>query len=224
LFIGHFAPAFVAAALGPRAPKLGTAFVAAQLVDWAFFVFAMIGLEKMRIEPGATEMVPFDLYYVPYTHSLLGAAVWAIGFAVIIAITQKNTLGGVLAGLVVVSHWLLDLVAHRPDLTIAGGERTYGFGLWNYPVIAMPLEIGITLAAGVFYLRRTRGPIGPPLVLLGSLLLLQAVNWFGPEPTEAGLFVYVQALIAFGVLTIIAAWVGENRYFVLRGGLATPSG
>ncbi|MEM7690671.1 MAG: hypothetical protein AAF291_16785 [Pseudomonadota bacterium] len=223
MFIGHFAPAFVASALGPRAPSLGVTFVAAQLVDWAFFIFAIVGIEKMRIEPGATVMVPFDLYYVPYTHSLLGSAVWAAVFALIVLIAKRNALAGLLAGLVVLSHWLLDLVAHRPDLTLMGSEPHYGLGLWNYPMVAMPLEIGLVLGSLYFYLRRTRGPAGPPAVLLLTLLVLQAINWFGPEPTEANLFLHLQALIAFGVLTLLAAWVGENRQFVRRGGLAAPS-
>ncbi|MEM6584455.1 MAG: hypothetical protein AAF692_01745, partial [Pseudomonadota bacterium] len=98
MFIGHFAPAFVASALGPRAPALGTTFLAAQLVDWAFFTFAILGVEKMRIEPGATVMVPYDLYFFPYTHSLLGAAIWAVVFALIILIAQRNALAGLLAG------------------------------------------------------------------------------------------------------------------------------
>ncbi len=130
MFIGHFAPAFVAASLGPRAPKLGTAFVAAQLVDWAFFGLALLGVEKMRIEPGATVMVPFDLYHMPYTHSLLGSGLWALAFALIVGLSTRNSLGAVLAGLVVMSHWLLDWVAHRPDLTLAGGEAA----VWPWPV------------------------------------------------------------------------------------------
>ena len=223
MFIGHFAPAFVAAAVSPRAPRLGTLFVAAQLVDWGFFSLAIAGIERMRIDPDATVMVPFDLYHMPYTHSLAGTGLWALGCALVIMLWQRNAMGGLLAGLVVLSHWVLDWLTHRPDLTLAGGDKAYGLGLWNYPYIAMPLEIGITLAAFVFYVRRTRGPIGPPLVLLGVMLALQAINWFGPEPVEAGFYLYVQALIAFAVMTVFAAWVGENRYFVRRGGLAAPS-
>jgi len=224
MFIGHFAPAFVASSLGPRAPGLGVTFVAAQLVDWAFFGLAIVGVEKMRIEPGATVMVPYDIYFYPYTHSLLGAGIWAVAFALIILIAQKNALAGLLAGLVVVSHWVLDWVAHRPDLTLMGSEPFYGLGLWNYPAAAMPIEVVMCLGGLFFYIKRTRGPAGPPIVLLLTLLILQAINWFGPEPTEAGLFLHLQALIAFGVLTLIAAWVGENRQFVRRGGLAAPSG
>nr|WP_298927599.1 hypothetical protein [uncultured Erythrobacter sp.] len=223
MFIGHFAPAFVAAALGPRAPKLATTFVAAQLVDWGFFGLALAGVEKMRVEPGATAMVPFDLYHMPYTHSLAGTGIWAVAFALIVMLWSRNVFGGFLAGLVVMSHWFLDWLTHRPDLTMAGGEATYGLGLWNYPAIAMPLEIGITLAAFLFYIRRSRGPIGQPLILLVILLAMQAVNWFGPEPEAAGPFLYIQALVAFAIVTGIAAWVGENRYFVHRGGLAAPS-
>ena len=223
MFIGHFAPAFVAAAVSPRSPGLGTLFVAAQLVDWGFFSLAILGVEKMRIEPGATEMVPFDLYHMPFTHSLLGTSLWALGLALLIWIFRRNAVGGLIAGLVVASHWLLDWITHRPDLTLAGGGETYGLGLWNHPAIAMPLEIGITLAAFLFYVRRTRGPIGQPLILIGVMLALQAINWFAPHPAEVSVFLYVQALIAFGIMTAIAAWVGENRYYKLRGGLAAGS-
>lgn len=223
MFIGHFAPAFVAAAINPREPKLATMFVAAQLVDWGFFTLAAFGVEKMRVEHGATAMVPFDLYYMPYTHSLLGTGLWAVAFALIVLILYRNALGAFLAGLVVLSHWVLDWITHRPDLTIAGGEHTLGLGLWNYPAIAMPLEIGITLAAFAFYLHRTRGPAGPPAILLMALLFFQAINWFGPEPQSAGLPLYLQALLAFAILTGLAWWVGENRYFTRRGGLAVSS-
>lgn len=223
MFIGHFAPALVAAALGPRAPKLATTFLAAQLVDWGFFGLALAGVEKMQVDPAATAMVPLDFYHMPYTHSLAGTGIWAVAFALIVMLWSRNAVGGILAGLVVMSHWVLDWVTHRPDLTMAGGEATYGLGLWNYPAIAIPLELAITLAAFIFYMRRSRGPIGPPLILLTVLLVFQAINWFGPAPTEAGPFLYIQSLFAFAVLTGIAAWVGENRYFVLRGGLAAPS-
>jgi len=221
MFIGHFAPAFVAAAAYSRGPKLGTYFLAAQLVDWGFFSLAMVGIEKARIDPEATVMVPFDLYYMPYTHSLAGTAVWALALAVVVAIWHRDSLAGLLSALVVVSHWVLDWITHRPDLTLAGGPEMYGLGLWNYPEIAMPLEIGITLAAFAFYMKRSRGPAAQPLILMGVLLLFQAINWFAPHPAEMGLLVYVQALLAFAVTTAIAVWVGKNRYFTYRGGLAS---
>lgn len=220
MFIGHFAPAFIAAAVSPDRPRLGTMFVAAQLIDWGFFALALVGVENMRIDPTASVMVPFDLYDMPYTHSLIGAAVWAAACLGVVAIHQRNLAVGMLAGMVVLSHWLLDWVVHVPDLTFDGTPPKFGLGLWNYPWVAIPLELGLTLGAFVFYVRRTRGPAGPPLVLLAVLLVLQAVNWFAPHPEEAGPFLYLQALIAFGLLTGVAVWVGENRWFRKRGNLA----
>jgi hypothetical protein len=220
MFIGHFAPAFIAAAVSPDRPRLGTMFVAAQLIDWGFFTLALVGIEAMRIDPEASVMVPFDLYHMPYTHSLLGAAIWAGAFFGVVAIRQRDVRLGALAGLVVLSHWLLDFVVHVPDLTLDGSPPRLGLGLWNLPWIAIPLELGMTAGALAFYVRRTRGPAGPPLVLAGVMLLFQLVNWFAPHPGSAGPFLYIQALVAFGALTAVAAWVGENRWFRKRGGLA----
>jgi hypothetical protein len=221
MFIGHFAPAFIAAAVTPERPRLGAMFVAAQLVDWGFFTLAMFGAEAMRIDPAASVMVPFDLYHMPYTHSLLGAAIWAAAFLGVIAVWRRDLGVGALAGMVVLSHWLLDFLVHVPDLTLDGTPPKLGLGLWNVPWVAIPLELGLTFGALAFYLRRTRGPAGPPLVLAGVMLLFQLVNWFAPHPSAAGPFLYLQALIAFAVLTMLAAWVGENRWFRRRGGLAS---
>jgi hypothetical protein len=223
MFIGHFAPAFIAAAVSPQSPRLATLFVAAQLVDWAFFALALIGVEKLRVDPGASVMVPLDLYYMPYTHSLIGAGIWALLCLGVVAILHRRLVAGALAGSVVLSHWLLDFVVHVPDLTLDGQPPKLGLGLWNYPWVAMPLELALTLGAFAFYLRRSRGPVGPPAVLLGVLLLLQMVNWFAPHPAAAGPFLYLQALLAFAVLTALAVWVGENRRFHRRRGLALSS-
>ncbi|BDI61028.1 hypothetical protein [Qipengyuania nanhaisediminis] len=223
MFIGHFAPAFIAAAAFSRGPKLGTYFIAAQLVDWAFFTLAIVGVEKMRIVPGITAMNPLDLYFMPYTHSLAGTAAWALGFGIVIALWHRDSLAGLLGALVVASHWLLDWLTHRPDLTFAGAGEAYGLGLWNFPEIAIPLELGITLFAFAFYMRRSRGPAAQPVLLLAVLLVMQAVNWFGPEPGAANVFFYLQALVAFAIPTALAVWVGRNRYFTQRGGLAAAS-
>ena len=211
MFIGHFAPAFAAAAISPRAPKLATLFIGAQLIDWAFFTFAIFGIEKMRVEPGATVMVPYDLYHMPYTHSLLGTAIWALAFSTVIIWVRRDALAALLGAFVVLSHWLLDWLTHRPDLSLMGGNDMHGLGLWNFPLIAIPLELGITLGAFYWYVKKTNGPVGPPAILIGVLLIFQAINWFGPHPPFAGPVLYGQALLAFAFATLFAAWVGTTR-------------
>lgn len=222
MFIGHFAPAFAAAAASSRAPKLGTLFIAGQLVDWGFFIFALFGIEKMQIEPGATRMVPFDLYYMPYTHSLLGCAVWAALFGLIVLYRYRDAVASMLASIVVLSHWGLDWLTHRPDLTLAGGERAYGLGMWNYPWLAMSLELIIVLLTFSWFIRRTKGPVGPPVILIVVLLLFQAINWFGPEPEVAGPMLYFTALISYAIVTALAYWVADTRWHKRETGLAAP--
>ncbi|WP_321325722.1 hypothetical protein [uncultured Parasphingorhabdus sp.] len=214
MFIGHFAPAMVAAT-HPRAPGLGTLFVAGQLVDFAFFGLALAGIENFRITPGITEMVPLDLYDMPYTHSLLGSAVWAAGFALLIWLFTRNRTGALIGGAVVLSHWFLDLLVHAPDLTLAGSQPKLGFALWNHPMIEMPLELLLTFGALAFFVARTR-PVAPgsriALVLLAILLaVFQAVNWFAPEPETADANMMITALIAFAVLSAVALLVGKTR-------------
>ncbi len=214
MFIGHFAPAMVAAA-HPKAPGLGTLFVAGQLVDFGFFAFAIAGIENFRITPGITKMVPLDLYHMPYTHSLLGSGIWAAVFALLIWIFTKNRTGALIVGVVVVSHWFLDLLVHAPDLTLAGSPPKFGFGLWNYPAAEMPLEIIITFGALAFFWMKTRStsPKSKYAIALLAVLLavFQTINWFGPPPESANLELKVTGLISFTAAALAAWWVGRTR-------------
>ena len=223
MFIGHFAPAFLARGISEDAPRLGVLFIGAQLTDWALFTLTLGGIEKLRIVPGITAMNPLDLYYMPYTHSLLGTALWAIGFAALIWLGTRSLVAASWAAFVVASHWVLDLLVHRPDLTLAGGTEKYGLGLWNFPIVAIPLELGLLLLAYGFYIARTKGPLLPPLILLAALLLFQALNWFRSEPEHAGASFSATAFLAFGILTALAFWVQSTRWHKNHVGLAVGS-
>ena len=209
MFIGHWAPALVAGTL-KDAPKLGTLFVAAQLVDWGFFALLLTGAEHMRFSPGISAMNPMDLYHMPYTHSLLGSGVFAAGFAALLWLITGNRRAALIGAAVVLSHWFLDLLVHVPDLTLAGSPPKLGLGLWNFPLIEMPLELGITVAALWFYARKMQ-PSGPRMAVLAVvLLLLQAVNWFGPVEPEVTAGTSLLALSAYGLATLSAWWMGKS--------------
>lgn len=212
MFIGHFAPAFVAAAR-PKAAGLGTLFVAAQLVDIGFAALLIPGIEAMRIVPGITAMNPMDLYSMPFTHSLIGALLWAALFGVLVQLVTKRRAAAVGAALVVVSHWFIDLLVHIPDLTLFGAPPKIGLGLWNHPLAAMPLEILLIGAAVVYYARRTRAPSGNfrLWILVGLLALFQAIDWFGPKEPVYSLAIPATMLTAYAVLAAAAAWAGANR-------------
>lgn len=212
MFVGHYSAAFAAAAL-PKAPKLGTLFIAAQLVDFAFFIFVPLGIEHMRVDPATSVMNPFDLYDMPWTHSLLAAFAWAAAFAIVLRVTIGNWTAALIGGAVVVSHWFLDLIVHVPDLTLVGSPPKFGFGLWNHPTIAMPLEIGLLLGSAGLYAVSTRPDNSPRalLILVGVLLLFQAVHWFGPPPAAVDVSLWGLALFVFVIATLLASWVARNR-------------
>lgn len=212
MFIGHFAPALIAAAR-PKAAGLGTLFVAAQLVDIGFAALLVPGIEAMRIVPGITAMNPMDLYHMPYTHSLLGALIWAVIFGVLIRIGTGRKEAAVGAALVVVSHWFIDLLVHIPDLTLAGAPPRLGLGLWNHPLIAMPLEILLIGGAFLHYLRRTKAPGGNRRlwILAGLLAFAQVVDWFGPKEPAYSLVIPATMLFAYALLAGTAAWAGADR-------------
>jgi hypothetical protein len=212
MFIGHFAPALIAAAR-PRTAGLGTMFVAAQLVDIGFAALLVPGVEMMRIVPGITAMNPMDLYHMPYTHSLLGALLWGAMFGALVWLATKRRAAAIGAALVVVSHWFIDLLVHIPDLTLAGAPPKLGFGLWNHPAIAMPLEIALIGGAFFYYARRTQAPTGNRRlwVLAGLLALLQAVDWFGPKEPAYSLAIPATMIFAYALLAGTAAWAGAGR-------------
>lgn len=156
MFIGHYGPSFACKAWKPVVP-LWVLFVAVQLVDIVWAVLVLLGIEKVRIVPGVTATNPFDLYYMPFTHSLPGAIFWSVGAAVVyraVAPAQKWTAAAIVGG-AVFSHWVLDLVVHRPDLPLYDDAYKVGFGLWNYPAIAFLLEIALLFGGIALYLRVT---------------------------------------------------------------------
>ena len=218
MFIGHFAPALIAAAR-PKAAGLGTLFVAAQLVDIGFAALLIPGVEAMRIVPGITTMNPMDLHHMPYTHSLLGALIWAKIFGVIVWFATKRKEAAIGAALVVVSHWFLDLFVHIPDLTLYGMPPKLGLGLWNHPLIAMPLEMLLIGGALLYYMRRTSAPTGNRrLWILAALLAFaQAVDWFGPKEPAYSLAIPATMLFAYALLAGTAAWAGTDRHLRITG-------
>src|SRR3546814_6350326 len=92
----------------------------------------------MRISDWSSDVCSSDLD----THSLLGAMLWGLLFGAAVWFATRRREAAIGAGLVVLSHWLLDLAVHIPDLTLFGAPPRLGFGLWNHPEIEMPLEIG----------------------------------------------------------------------------------
>src|SRR5882757_8599963 len=108
MFIGHYGPAFAGKALEKRLP-LWLLFLAVQWLDVVWSALVMLNVEKLRIVQGLTQGSALDLYYMPYTHGLLGALTISAAFGAVIALFVRErhaALFAVAAG-AVFSHWLL---------------------------------------------------------------------------------------------------------------------
>lgn len=219
MFIGHYGPAYAIKRWQPQV-SLFVLFIAVQLVDVAWSILVLLGVEKVRIVPGITATNPLDLYYMPYTHSLVAAVAWSLAFGVIVAASRtrlRRAVTVLAVAVAVFSHWALDFLVHRPDLPLYGDAAKVGLGLWNFPVIAFALEIALLVGGLALYLGGTRplrrtGAIGP-WVFAAALVGVQAMVFFG-KPPETPAQTAVTALVSYLLLAAIAWWL--DRYRVRR--------
>jgi membrane-bound metal-dependent hydrolase YbcI (DUF457 family) len=140
MFVGHYGVSFAAKRSAASVP-LWVLFIAVQLLDVAWAPLVLVGVEKVRIVPGITASNPLDLYYIPYTHSLVAALLWSAGALVIYRLTMPGarTAAGLAVAGAVFSHWVLDFIVHRPDLPLYDNADKVGLGLWNLPALAFAL-------------------------------------------------------------------------------------
>lgn len=206
MFIGHFAVGFGAKAIAPRV-SLGSLFLAAQFIDLVWPTLLLLGIERVRIDPGATRVTPLDFERYPFSHSLAGVVIWALGFAVVYQLLRRYPRGALVLGAAVVSHWLLDAIVHRADLPLyPGGAARIGLGLWSSLAGTLAVELALFAAGLWLYLRTTKARDATGrwalLGLVVFLLALYAANLFGTAPPN------VEAI----------AWVGQAQWLLVAWG------
>jgi len=222
MFVGHYGVSFAAKAFEHRIP-LWLLFVAVQFVDVLWAVLVLLGIEHVRIVPGITASNPLDLYYMPYTHSLVAAAFWSglalLGYKLL---GSRSSHGAGRAArflaLAVFSHWVLDLVVHRPDLPLYDDVHKLGLGLWNYPMLALALEAGLLFGGLGLYVRSTRGisfrgKYGIPLFGV-AMLVVHCLAFFGPPPPSPSAAAVI-FLSCYLLLALAAFWLEKKRSVVV---------
>lgn len=220
MFVGHYAAALVLRPL-KKSPSLPVLFVGVQLMDILFFGFVLAGTESLRLTPGMTAMNPLDLFNMPLSHGLAGVLIQSALFGLIVAALMgdgQRIVGGLIAGMAVFSHWILDVITHRPDMMLFREIDKIGAGLWNYPFAAMVVETLTVASAFTLFIFATTPRAGTgraALIVLGlGMAVLQCVNWFGPAPnplTTSLDFVAAQGLLAYAILIGLAVWVERAR-------------
>jgi membrane-bound metal-dependent hydrolase YbcI (DUF457 family) len=213
MFLGHYALGLAAKRASPGV-SLGVLFLAAQLADilWPFLL--AVGLEQVRIHPGDTAFTPLEFVSYPYSHSLLLLVVWGLAAGWLLA---RRTRGGVaIVTALVVSHWFLDFVTHRPDMPLYPGSPKFGLGLWNSVGFTVLIELAMYVAGVALYLRATRprdgiGRLGFGLLVSTLLAIYIADAFSSAAPPSVSALTGVAAL--GGVLfTAWSWWADRHRY------------
>lgn len=207
MFVGHYGPSLGLRRASGGVP-LWVLFLAVQLVDVLWAILIMAGVEKVRITPGFTASSPLDLYYMPYTHSLAASAAWAVIFGALAGLVWGRR-GGVVVGLCVISHWILDLPVHVADLPLWGDAHKVGLGLWDRPVIAFALEAGVLFLGTAIYAQHAQNKL-VVWFFAAVMLAIQTTNFVMPPPAEPAPFA-MMALSSY-VAFAAAAWFVEKRW------------
>ncbi len=97
MFIGHFGVGFAAKAVASQV-SLGTAFLAAQFIDLLWPTLLLLGVERVRIEPGITTVTPLNFEHYPVSHSLLAVVGWAVLLGAVYFWRHNSARGAVIVG------------------------------------------------------------------------------------------------------------------------------
>ena len=218
MFIGHFALGLAAKRAAPRV-SLPVLFSAAQLADllWPFLLLA--GAERVRIAPGITAFTPLDFVSYPYSHSLLLLGVWGVLF--VFAYKKVSRAAAVASRTLlalVVSHWVLDFVTHRPDMPIYPGGPKVGLGLWNSVPATVVVEFAMFGVGVWMYLHGTRARDAQGRWGFWALAVFLAVvyiaNISGPPPPSVTA-IWISGIAGGLVLLVWSWWVDRHRDVIL---------
>jgi len=202
--IGHLAVGFAAKRAVPRVP-LGVLLLASIFADALWGAFLLLGLEHARVQPGATAASPLDLYDFPISHSLLGEVLWALLFGGAFFAFKKYRAGAVMLGAIVISHWFLDVIAHRPDMPVFLKGPYLGLGLWNSVPASIIVEEAM-LAAGVWlYLKATKGGWKALAVFVSILAVMGVAGYTAPPPPSVTPLAASNLILSIAMLFIATA-------------------
>ncbi|HVH10132.1 MAG TPA: hypothetical protein VM736_10070 [Gemmatimonadales bacterium] len=213
MFIGHYAVALAAKPVAPRA-SLGTLFAAAALADLLWPMFLLLGWERAHVVPGPNPFLTLWLDSIPWSHSLLLLLLWGGAFALAYRARTGDRRAALVVALLVVSHWVLDVVTHRADMPLYPGGPELGLKLWDSVVGTLVIE-GLLFGAAVWvYATWTRARDRTGAWGFWALLAVLVVSYVGslaspPPPSWVAL---AGGAILFGWLFVAwAAWADRHR-------------
>ncbi len=213
MFIGHYALGLAAKRVAPRT-SLGTLFAAPTLADLLWPVFLLLGWEHARVVPDPNPFLVLWLDDFPISHSLLTLVGWGALFGLLYRVRTGYARGAVVVGLLVVSHWVLDFVTHRPDMPLYPGSAEVGLGLWNSVAGTLIVEGAMFIAGVAIYAGTTRARDAIGRYGFWALVLVLAGSYVGSlfAPVPPGMMGMAVGAIVFGWLFVLfGMWVDRHR-------------
>lgn len=208
MYIGHYGVSYALKKVDREAP-LSHLFIGVQLMDVAWSVLVLLGIEKVKIVPGFMKASALNLYFMPFTHSLEGALGLSLLAFIAYLLLRKGALQArlktaLVMGFSVFSHWLLDVIVHGPDLGLLGDSHKIGLGLWNYPLATFGVET-ILLAGGLLVYSRVAKPTRGMWIYAAVMTLINGMNIFGQSTMQMPeQYFAVGALLSYVVFALIA--------------------
>ena len=208
MFIGHFAVGFASKRVAPQT-SLGLLLAAPLLADVIWPVLVLAGVEQVRITGGANPFLTLTFDAYPWSHSLAMLTLWGAVLGGGYYAVTKYRAGATILFLGVLSHWVLDVVTHVPDMPLAPGVPVkIGLGLWQSVGGTVLIE-GAMFVVGVWlYTRGTRASDNVGKWAWWSYVAILVVTYLSqlvsPPPPS------VQALgtVAFVMSAVMLVWAG----------------
>jgi membrane-bound metal-dependent hydrolase YbcI (DUF457 family) len=209
MFIGQFAVGLISKK-NDNLPSLAMMFLAVQWLDLVWPILVLFGIESLSIDPGNTKLTHLSFDFYPYSHSLLAAFFWSLILGSSYFFFTKNRRGSLIMGGLVMSHWVLDWITHRPDLPLSPFSVTkVGLGLWNYPIIEIALEVLVYGLGAFLYFKSSSFKRKISFwILIAFLLVIHLMNLFGPPPPNTMAVAWSANLMW---LIILWAWWIEKK-------------
>jgi hypothetical protein len=214
MLLGHIAAGLGGKYFAPRA-SLGTLVLAGIFADIVWVVLSVAGIEHFRIVRGYTAVSPYDMFDTPLSHGLFANLVLAIIFGGIYFLLKKDRRSSIVLSLVVLSHWVLDFISHRPDMVFIGNSwPRVGLGLWSSYWGTIAVEIGLFLIGLILYMRTTktrRARAVLPFILFIIYSVFLFLGTLFATPSESIVAICFSSLTVLLILFILAYWTDKMR-------------
>jgi hypothetical protein len=214
MHVGHFAAGFIGKRIEPQL-SVGTLVLASVLADLLSGLFVFVGLEEVNLTTGRGAANYFEPINIALSHSLLALVLWGALFGGAYFAWRRNLRGAILIFALVVAHWFLDVIAHKPVMPLAPGTTwKFGLGLWTNIPATLVVEGGLWVLAVVFYLRGTRAKNRLAFFVFWPVVLLLTLLWYnniaGAPPPE-GRINFAVSFVYFSLVVAWAYWINRLR-------------